>query len=396
MKLLYISALIAPQRIEQLQKLQPEVQGNAMHKFNRLVCEGFVENGQKVSTLSAIPASESVSKKFFAWHKDVLHGVTYRYIPFVNIKGLRHLCLFVYTFLYVLIWGMVGRRHKAVVCDMLAISVNMAVVAAAKLNGVKICGILTDMPGLMVDDDSNQEKKTLKKTIVSKVNKAYLSSFDSYVFLTEAMNDILRGKKKPYIVMEGLVDKNAMAAKPVSDKHRRVVYAGGLHARYGVNMLVEAFMKLPFNDVTLDLFGAGPSVTWIQEQSAKDPRIVYHGVVSNQEVVDFERASLLLVNPRPTHEAFTRYSFPSKNMEYMSTGTPVLTTRLPGMPAEYNPYVYLFNLETVEGYADALKTILSMSQEELNQKGRSAAQWILNEKNNIKQTSHIINIILHG
>lgn len=394
MKLLYISALIAPQRIEQLQKLQPEVQGNAMHKFNRLVCEGFVENGQKVSTLSAIPASESVSKKFFAWHKDVLHGVTYRYIPFVNIKGLRHLCLFVYTFLYVLIWGMVGRRHKAVVCDMLAISVNMAVVAAAKLNGVKICGILTDMPGLMVDDDSNQEKKTLKKTIVSQVNKAYLSSFDCYVFLTEAMNDILRGKKKPYIVMEGLVDKNAMATEPVSDKHRRVVYAGGLHARYGVNMLVEAFMKLPFNDVTLDLFGAGPSVTWIQEQAAKDPRIVYHGVVSNQEVVDFERSSLLLVNPRPTHEAFTRYSFPSKNMEYMSTGTPVLTTKLPGMPIEYYSHVFVFENETVEDYCQALNHLLQKNVQEMALRGEEARIWVLNHKNNKSQTARICELLL--
>lgn len=80
----------------------------------------------------------------------------------------------------------------------------------------------------------------------------------------------------------------------------------------------------------------------------------------------------LLVNSRFTIEEFTKYSFPSKNMEYMASGTPLLTTKLPGMPQEYYPYVFLFDEETIDGYADAISNALTHSESELFKLGVSA------------------------
>ena len=42
----------------------------------------------------------------------------------------------------------------------------------------------------------------------------------------------------------------------------------------------------------------------------------------------------------------------------MSTGTPVLTTVLPGMPKEYHPYVYLLEEETADAIAEKLGRFL--------------------------------------
>ena len=61
--------------------------------------------------------------------------------------------------------------------------------------------------------------------------------------------------------------------------------------------------------------------------------------MARKQGVAEELKATLLVNPRPTTEEFTIYSFPSKNMEYMASGTPLLTTKLPGMPEEYHQYV---------------------------------------------------------
>lgn len=394
MRILYISGLVSPDRLAELQKMQTSNPGYAMQKFNRLVAEGFAKNGAEVSTLSAVPASSAIKKKFFGWHSDSYKSVVYRYIPFINITGLRQLCLFVYTFFYVLLWGLTDRKNKTVVCDMLAISINLATVLALKINRVQSVGILTDMPGLMVDQESSKNSTGTVRKIIGKIGRSYLSSFSKYVFLTEPMNVVMNGKVKPYIVMEGLVDidtDNSESANKVSN--RRIVYAGGLHERYGVNMLVEAFAKLPFQDVTLDLFGSGPSVEWIKNMSEQDSRIKYHGVKPNNEVVEFEKESLLLVNPRPTHEEFTKYSFPSKNMEYMATGTSVLTTRLPGMPKEYYPYVFLFDNETVDDFSNTLNNILILDAESLINKGQSAKGWVLKEKNNKEQANRILNLI---
>ena len=99
------------------------------------------------------------------------------------------------------------------------------------------------------------------------------------------------------------------------------------------------------------------------------------------------------MNPRPTTEEFTKYSFPSKNMEYMVSGTPLLTTRLPGMPKEYYPYVFLIEDETIDGYAKALADALSRTEDELVNFGQKAKKFVLENKNYIIQTRRIIELI---
>jgi len=43
----------------------------------------------------------------------------------------------------------------------------------------------------------------------------------------------------------------------------------------------------------------------------------------------------------------------------MASGVPLLTTKLPGMPEEYNDYVYLFDDESVQGMRKTLDYLLS-------------------------------------
>ena len=77
----------------------------------------------------------------------------------------------------------------------------------------------------------------------------------------------------------------------------------------------------------------------------------------------------------------------------MSSGTPILTTKLPGMPSEYYDYVYLLEDETEDSMAAALTTIMKQKSEVIHSFGGRAKRWILNNKNNIKLTKKIINLI---
>ena len=96
------------------------------------------------------------------------------------------------------------------------------------------------------------------------------------------------------------------------------------------------------------------------------------------------------MNPRPSKEEFTKYSFPSKNMEYMVSGTPALMTKLPGIPEEYWDYVYVLENESIDGMADKLVEILNLSQKELRKKGRLAKKYVLDEKSNKNQAQRVI------
>ena len=116
----------------------------------------------------------------------------------------------------------------------------------------------------------------------------------------------------------------------------------------------------------------------------------------NDIVIQAELEADLLINPRPTHEEFTRYSFPSKNMEYMATGTPVLTTDLPGMPEEYKQYVYLLKDETEDGVCQALIQIFKEPDKERSEKGKKAKRFVMEKKNNVRQAKKVVDLVCKG
>lgn len=400
MKILYISNSTSDKLISLLYKETGKNLGFAALKFHRLLAHGFVHNKVEFQTLTGLPISRNISKKIW-WNipEEIEDGVNYKYIPFINYPGIRQICLFLYSFFYTLLWGVGNRENKVIVCDVLNISICMGSLWASKIVSIKSVGIMTDMPGLMVGLNEKTSKKKFKG-LIPKINKSYLTSFSYYVFLTEQMNTAVNLKKRPYIVMEGLVDEKMVEVMSTHNrdvqtiKERILLYAGGLHERYGLKTLVEAFMKLPNYDIRLHLYGDGPFVKDLTGKYCKqDKRIIYHGIVANEEVVKAEMNATLLINPRHTSEAFTQYSFPSKNMEYMVSGTPILTTKLPGMPEEYYPYIYIFDNETVDGYANTLKDVLSKPDEELQNKGRTAKEFVLQKKNNIFQTKRIMELI---
>jgi glycosyltransferase involved in cell wall biosynthesis len=215
--------------------------------------------------------------------------------------------------------------------------------------------------------------------------------------LTEQMNDKVNPRQNPYMVMEALCDFNeesSQSAVSISkDSPRTVIYAGGLYEEYGLANLVEAFVRANISDAKLVIYGDGPYVAKLKQISEEFSNVEYKGIKPNSVVVEDELRASLLVNPRPTTEEFTKYSFPSKNMEYMVSGTPLLTTRLPGMPKEYYPYVFMIEDETIDGYAEALADALSKTEDELVNFGQKAKKFVLENKNYIIQTRRIIELI---
>lgn len=392
MQILYLSVLASSKTLEEARQRNPQLSGYSMQKFSRLVVEGLTRNGQQVTALSTF--YQSSYGLFWSHRGEKEGGVTYKYIVSPNYEPLRHLWLTIYCFFYILKWGLFNKKDKVLVCDVLRVSACMGAVVAARLIGLRRVGIMTDMPGLMV----SRSKKSTKRNYISmntQINKSFLVHFTHYVFLTEKMNEAINVNRRPYIVMEGLVDADMPVPNADMKENKRIVlYAGGLHERYGLKMLVEGFIAANVENAELWLYGDGPFADELPEYMQRDSRIHYFGIRPNYEIVEAEHHATLLVNPRPTHEEFTLYSFPSKNMEYMVSGTPVLTTKLPGMPTEYYPYVYLFDQgETTEGYASVLHKVLSLPASELQTKGENAYKWVLDHKNHIKQTKRIMQLV---
>lgn len=392
----YFSVLSSERLINALKERTGRDPGYAVQKFNRLVVKGLIENGARVEVASVAPVDRTSLDRLIFNVVENENGIGYKYLPFINLAGIKQLCVFWGSFFKVLKAGLFKRNNYAVVCDALSISSSMGAVWASRICGVKVVGILTDMPGMMVSSKVGHGNflSKLKKKVVTKLNKSYLEHFTHYVFLTEQMNEVINRKNRPYIVMEGLCNPEYCKTEQLEKfPYKTIMYAGGLHERYGLKKLTEAFMALEDSNVRFLVYGAGPYSSELEKCAQSDNRIIYKGLAPNNEVVAAELQSTLLVNPRPTDEEFTKYSFPSKNMEYMVSGTPLLTTRLPGIPGDYNTYLYFIEDESLEGYISALRNTLSKPDTELAAMGQSAKQWVIDNKNYIVQASRILSLL---
>ena len=360
-------------------KVKPAFQSQ---KYHRLLIEGLAA-GAKVDVVANPPVNRSVlSENFVRLPREEEGGACYRYIPAIRNPIVKAAAVGFGTFFRTLF---LLDKDSAVVVDGLNRVTALAAMLAARIRRKPCVGIVTDLPDML--SGSSFSKKMANFVI---------RHCTHYVLLTEAMNDYLNKQGKPYVILEGHADITMAERIPAMEKKiapRVCFYAGGVSKQYGLSNLVEGFQKADLPNAQLHIYGPGDYVKELQQVAAADDRIFYGGMLLNTEIVEKEQEATLLVNPRPTGEEYVKYSFPSKTMEYMASGTPVLTTVLPGMPKEYHPYVYLLADETADGIAKMLTEVLSNSDETLFQKGGEARRFVLEQKNNVIQARKILEML---
>lgn len=382
MKIIYVSALTEEKKMNSIIQNSKQKPLQSIQKFHRLICEGLVANNIEVKTISSIPMSRTISNRIIWFDKKQnVNGVEYNYIPFFNLKIIRQISTFICTIFMTIKECIKEKKKKVFICDLLNTTLSSTVLILSKLLKFKCIAIVTDLPRDIGG----------KFSISKKINQVLQNKYDAYILLTEAMNEVVNEKNKPFVVIEGIADSNMKQKENnIENKYKEKVciYAGGLYEKYGVKNLVEAFKLLKQNNVSLHIYGSGELEEYLNK--IEDNRIKYFGVVENEKIVDEEIKATLLINPRFSNEEYTKYSFPSKNIEYMASGTPLLTTKLPGMPQEYYKYVYLLEDETVEGIKEKLEEIFNKSEKELKQKGEKAQKFVQSNKSNKKQVKKII------
>ena len=373
--------------------------GYPIIKFTQLLLTAFALQKHSISVLSNTPCHPN--RLFCPSIKESKQGINYNYVPVIRIPIIGQITYYIYSFCRTLLWGILTRGKKIVFCDVLAsYSCNKGAILAAKLCGIQSCGLITDMIGFSAvrPNSSVPHLNKLFFAIRKYMQKKYLTEFDSFVFLTKYMNEDYNPLKKPYIIMEGCVDANHHINKFKKCSYpttpRIIMYAGAIEAEYGFDTLIKAFTSLTDPHIALHVYGQGKFVPHLLEYAQSDPRIKYLGIVTNDQILEAEKEATLLINPRYSHHDFVRYSFPSKTTEYMLSGTPLLTTKLCGIPEEYFQHLYTFDEENVLGFTLKLQEILSKPIEELTQKGLEAQNFVLSKKNNRIQANRIVDLFL--
>lgn len=267
-------------------------------------------------------------------------------------------------------------------------------IASIKDKKITTALIVPDVPECMVEMSG---RLTLKNRLVGLINKrtAKLSQrYDKYVYLTEAMNDYYHAATEDYIVMEGLIDdsKAFMLSRAVAVSRPAkeiILYTGTLRRIFGVTFLIDVFEKGKFDNAELWICGSGEAADEIAERARRNNNIKFYGLVDSARARELQSMATVLVNPRSSDGRYTRYSFPSKTIEYLLAGKTVVMNRLPGIPPEYDRYLHYPDNESVEAWVEKLNEIFTMSSAERDDRDAAGHNFIISKKIASKQCSRI-------
>lgn len=207
-------------------------------------------------------------------------------------------------------------------------------------------------------------------------------SYDGYVLLTAQMSELVNTRRRPHVVVEGVLNTSDIETGPREDEgtSRILAHAGTLDQLYGIPRILDAFASLNDPNAELWLFGTGDMDREIESRLREDPRIKFFGFQPRPKVFKALREATLLLNLRDPADAYTKFSFPSKLLEYMASGTPVLTTPLPGIPADYEEHLYFVDATTPEAIAAEVERLLALPSEELRGRGERAQHFVMTMK----------------
>ncbi len=239
--------------------------------------------------------------------------------------------------------------------------------------------------------------KRIQVWIEKKLEHKLFPHVDKYILLSRQMVDFIPEAMGRNIVVEGIVNSKQLSLETIDKKNNNnekiLLYTGILEEYAGIDMVLDAFVQTTNPNYKFVICGVGSSVDKILSISERDKRIVYKGKVPHHDTITLQKNATILINPRRPDGRITKYSFPSKTMEYMISGTPMIGYKLEGVPDEYFNYMYIPVNYTVEALAKCVNESLSKPQEELDAFAEKAKKFVLSKKNNIAQVKRIIEFI---
>lgn len=401
----FISGITFSQQYNEVNKKSKVGHQNAANAFQLSFIDGFMSNVRGLDIIN-LPFLGSWPINY----KSIYPPKTETF-EFINSKGVRANCKNL-SFLNLTYFKNQSREHQCFnalksYCKqrqnnnhifLIAYSLHLPFINAlmrikAIFKNVRTIVIVTDLP-----EFKNDSIPFLKKWLLNydtHISKKQYNSIDGYVLLSKYMAEKVIYNKQPFEIIEGLFTESATSVESILENNntKTIFYSGTLARRYNIMNLMEAFNKITDPTVRLQICGNGACKDDIVCMSKKDPRIEYLGEIPREKVLALQKEADVLVNPRTSIDEFTKYSFPSKTMEYLASGTPTILYKLPGIPEEYYKYCYALNDADSATLKNKIEEILRQPKSERINFGNRARKFIVTQKNSEVQTKRILKLI---
>lgn len=318
--------------------------------------------------------------------KDIFTG-------FINLPIIKRFSITWRTFIE--LKKLIHEEEEIIVIKYALSSANLLPIIWLRNRLKKTCLIIPDLPDFMSSNSNFMYR--LGKVIDKRVLNYCIRHIDCFALLSPYMKDKLPLGNKPWIQIEGIYNPNdhVFSESILKEDKTVVFYSGALSLRYGIGDLVKAFHLIKDDNYELWLCGSGDALPFINNFIELDKRIHYLGILDRKVVLKKQVQATVLVNPRHKSELFTKYSFPSKTMEFLASGTPLIMSHLDSIPPEYDEHIFYFDDESPEGMSSKIVEICEKPREELRNFGKRASDFVLSQKSSYMQAKRLFEFVQH-
>lgn len=308
------------------------------------------------------------------------NGLRATSLPHINLGPIKILTLGLSAAWNTLRWGIAHRAcpRRVVVCYNLTAPPAWPISLVCRLLKMDLAPFIGDIyvPGEVVDN-------TWLRRLEFAAQKRVIPRAQGLLVANQAIIDDFAPGRHALLIEGGVMEddiRRFAAPSPSAEGLFHVVFAGQLSELNGVNLLLDAMRLIEDPNLRVTILGGGEWAHEVRRAVAKDARIRYRGRVSHDEVLEVYGEADLLLNLRRTHYRTHRYVFPSKVVECLATGRPLLTTSTGHVESEFGEFVFKLEVETPEALAAALTNLAAMDPELRLAPARRAREYVLAHK----------------
>lgn len=321
---------------------------------------------------------------------EVEKGKFVKIAPTLNIKIIKNLFWNLYTLLFIIKWSLLYRKEKR---NMLVYNIYIPSISIlykiARITCSKIFVILYDL-GVPPKRLGLSKITMWAYKMGERAAKKYIPKIDGRILINEKISSYY-APNKDFILVEGGINdhiiSNLFPIIPSKGDSLNVVLAGMLWDQNGTRLLLDTLSFNPSLNINAYFAGEGKDLPLIREASKNDKRIHYVGKLTLPELFTLYEKADVLLNLR-IEEEFD-FHFPSKVLEYLTTGRHVISTPIANIERDYGDFVTILNDCTPKGLSDTLEMLIKKGKHELCKIGVLAQQFMLEEKTWSVQTKKI-------
>ena len=387
MKLLSIGYVIDRETLENIPMSAPSGNNFQIGLFGRL--KELMGDDLDIVTIFPTPSYPFIKRKIVRKSKiEFDDNKNTRSFFFINIKYLKELSIALSLFFIVCSFNIKHRNEERIILTYNGnLHLALPIILLKNLFKFKLIVMVVDPPlhsGTM-GNISNFYRFMVR--ISDFLYTKLVSISDKIIVLNANCVDLFR-YKKPSIVIDVGVDENISSETSFSigfeKKYFNIVFTGAFTEHSGILRALEAFNSMNSENICFYVYGRGPYEDKVKEYSQDNSNIIFKGFVPTSVARQAQQQADLVICPSYVDHEINKFAFPSKLIECMMSGAPVMATLIKGLPLEYFDYLYSYE-DTNDSFCNELLRLINLPKAELLEKGNNAREFIIKNK-----TWHII------